>query len=72
MKIEPGKNAKGLAGAFFYVLDQADSVVGCSLFMLFFYNAPLSVFFGTLALGTGVHLLVNLLLYSLKLKKQAG
>jgi CDP-diglyceride synthetase len=72
LKIPPGRNVTGARGVFFYVLDQADSVIGCSLFMLFFYRPPLAVFFGIIGVGIAVHLAVNLLLFALKLKKQAG
>ncbi len=70
--IPPGKNARGAPGILFLFLDQADSVVGCLVTMLVFFRPTWQQALGIFILGTGVHYLVNLLLYVAGLKRQAG
>lgn len=71
-EIAPGEQAKGLWGFFFGFLDQSDSVIGCLIFMLvFFVPTPLEALV-LFILGTGFHYFVNLLLYLVGLKSQAG
>lgn len=70
--IPPGKNASGARGFFFLVLDQADSVIGCVIVLLFvsgitWLDALLLVLLGSIA-----HYLTNLGLYVVRLKRQAG
>jgi len=70
--IPPGKNARGPLGFLFLFLDQADSVVGCLVTMLVFFRPTWQQAIGIFILGAGVHYLVNLLLYVVGLKRQAG
>lgn len=70
--IPPGKNASGVKGFLFLVIDQADSVIGCVLVLPLFSSitwpeAIVLVFLGSLA-----HYLTNLGLYVVRLKQQAG
>lgn len=53
----------------FVTLDQADSALGCMLAYALLIDISAPIFFGTIILGTVIHLFFNLLLYSLKLRK---
>lgn len=70
--IQPGKNGKGLIGWFFLIVDQSDSVIGCSLAMLLFYTPSIPDFFAIIFFSIIIHFLVNILLFLVGLKKQAG
>ena len=62
---------EGQAGRWSLVLlDQADSVIGCALFMAIFIKAPFAFWLSMIICGAAVHMAVNLLLYSIKLRKQ--
>jgi len=70
--IPPGKNAAGLKGFFFLVLDQADSVIGCVLVLPLFTHITLLDALILVVLGSIAHYLTNLGLYAVRLKQQAG
>ncbi len=70
--IPPGKNASGALGHLFRFIDQADSVIGCLIFMLFFYRPTLLEAVSIFIVGVAIHLAVNILLYVVGLKGQAG
>lgn len=70
--IPPGRNTKGGTGLFFRFLDQADSVIGCILFMFVFYVPSPSEVLAIFAIGVAIHYGINILLYTLGLKGQAG
>lgn len=70
--INPGKQGRGLTGKMFTIIDQADSVIGCSLFMLLFYRPSWTDLIVIILLATGFHYVINILLYLVGLKKQAG
>jgi CDP-diglyceride synthetase len=72
MDIPPGKNASGIKGFFFLVLDQADSVIGCVLVLSLFGRITWLDAIVLLGLGSAAHYLTNLALYAVRLKKQAG
>ena len=70
LDIAPGANARGWCGALFIVIDQVDSVLGCLLaamlvMPLHWRDAAMIVLF-----CGALHLLVNQLLFRLKLKSQ--
>ena len=67
--ITPGKSLSGLKKAFFVFMDQADSVFGCVLVVCIY--APMTVGFYLLyvAVGAVTHILINMLLYACKLRK---
>lgn len=69
LDIRPGKNPAGLRKLFFIFLDQADSVIGCLLLLRLFYAYDLQFFFVGVAFGAVTHILLNMLLYFLKLRK---
>lgn len=70
--IQPGKQGSGAIGKMFTVVDQADSVFGCLIFMLPFYVPSLRDAILMLVMATVFHYILNILLYLVGLKKQAG
>ena len=70
--IPPGKNVSGMVGHFFKFIDQADSVLGCLIFMLFFFKPTLEQAFLIFAVGVAIHFAVNIALYLVGLKNQPG
>ena len=69
LDIRPGKNPIGFKKIFFIFLDQADSVIGCLLLLRLFYPYDLGFFFSGVLLGAVTHIILNMLLYFLKLRK---
>ena len=69
LKISPGKPKRGALGAFFVFLDQADSVFGMVLVVAAVYPMPLYFYLGYVLLGAATHLVLNMLLYKLHLRK---
>lgn len=67
--IVPGKSLSGFWKVFFVFFDQADSVFGCVLVVCLF--APMSVGFYLLYVFVGAitHIVINMLLYFCKLRK---
>ena len=69
LNITPGKTIKGFKKVFFIILDQADSVFGVALVLWFFYPLGIKLYLLYILIGTVTHLLINMLLYFLKLRK---
>ena len=69
LNIEPGKNPKGLKKYFFIFLDQADSLFGICLVVWIFYPIGLLTYFLYVLVGAVTHLIINMLLYLLHLRK---
>ena len=69
MDIEPGKTAKGLKKYLFILLDQCDSIIGCVLVVVLINSMTIWMFLGYIGLGILTHLVVNILLYMFKLRK---
>jgi CDP-diglyceride synthetase len=69
--ISAGQNATGIIGSLFTVVDQADSVIGCVLVVPIFYSISLIDSIVTIALGSVLHLLINMMLFVVGLKQQA-
>ena len=69
INIEPGKTSKGIKKLFFIFLDQADSVIGCCLVLSLFYPMTLLFFAMYILLGAFTHIVFNILLYFLGLRK---
>lgn len=67
--IEEGKTTSGIKKIFFIFLDQADSVFGCCLVICFFYNMTVGFYFLYVLVGAITHILFNILLYFMKLRK---
>ena len=70
--ILPGKNATGMKGFLFLVLDQADSVIACVLVLPLFGSITWPDAIMLVVLGSFAHYLANLGLFAVRLKKQAG
>ena len=70
--IPPGENKAGFTGNLFKFIDQADSVLGCMVFMLFFYIPGPADAAAIFVIGVAIHYLINILLFLIGLKKQAG
>ena len=68
LNIGAGKSS-GVIQTFF---NQADSVIGCILFMPLFYPLTLIEAIGLLIIATATHYIFNVLLYFLKLREQKG
>lgn len=69
LDITPGKTINGPARVFFIFLDQADSVFGCALVIWIFYDLGILLYLGFVLVGALTHILINMLLYFLKLRK---
>ncbi len=54
---------------FFVILDQADSAIGCLLAYRLVLPISWDIFYLTILFGTVVHLLINVLLYRLGIRK---
>ncbi len=67
--IVPGKTLKGSKKWFFVILDQADSVFGVALVVWMFYPIGIGVYLLYILIGTVTHLIINMLLYFLHLRK---
>ncbi|SFD26987.1 CDP-archaeol synthase [Pseudoalteromonas denitrificans] len=68
INIAPGKGGKKLSGIIFNFVDQADSALGCVIFLLIFYTPSFALWFSIFIVATAVHYLMNILLYVLRLK----
>lgn len=69
LDIVPGKTLNGPLKFFFIFLDQADSIFGLALVVLYFYDLGILLYFSYILLGAFTHIIVNLLLFKLKLRK---
>ncbi|MET1077838.1 MAG: CDP-archaeol synthase [Pseudomonas sp.] len=69
LNIQPGKQPERHA-FWFGLMDQADSAIGCALVYWLLLNPGLWVILAFILLGPLLHLVINLLLYSLGLRKQ--
>lgn len=67
--IEPGKTTTGFKKIFFIILDQADSIFGIALVVWLFYPIGIKIYLLFIVLGTITHLLINMMLYFLHLRK---
>jgi CDP-diglyceride synthetase len=64
-----GKTTTGLKKIFFIFLDQADSIFGCVLVLCLVYKMSIVFYFGYVLLGAFTHLVLNILLYLIHLRK---
>ena len=70
LNINPGERSEKFTFLFSFI-DQADSAVGCAIVYWLLLSPPLSVMIWIMLLGPLVHMIVNLTLYSLGLRKHA-
>ena len=69
MNIIPGKTSSGLKSVFFVLLDQADSIFGCVLVICVVYKMSFQFYISYVCLGAVTHIVINMLLYLAKLRK---
>ncbi len=67
--IEPGKSISGAMKAFFVFFDQADSVFGCVLVVCIFNPMTVWFYFLYVVVGAVTHIIINMLLYFCKLRR---
>lgn len=66
--IPPGKKRPGRVGALFVVLDQIDSVIGCALVLALLTPIGVDLFLAIVVTGGVTHLVLVLVLYTLRLR----
>ena len=69
LDITPGKTLKGFWKVFFIFLDQADSVFGVALVVWIFYPLGILLYIAYVLVGALTHIILNMLLYFMKLRK---
>jgi len=69
LDITPGKTISGGWKVFFIFLDQADSIFGCALVVWLFYDLGIGLYLLYVLIGALTHIIVNMLLYVCKLRK---
>ena len=69
LDITPGKTVTGCKKVFFIFLDQADSIFGCALVVWTFYDLGIALYLLYVLVGAFTHILLNMLLYFCKLRK---
>jgi hypothetical protein len=69
LDITPGKTTSGFWKYFFVFLDQADSVFGCALVVWLFYDLGIGLYLLYVLVGALTHIILNVLLYLAKLRK---
>ena len=69
LDISQSKEITGAKKIFFVFLDQADSVFGVALVVWMFYDLGIGNYLLYVVLGAGTHILLNMLLYFMKLRK---
>ena len=69
LDITPGKTIDGPKKYFFIFLDQADSVFGVALVVWMFYPIGIGIYLLYILVGALTHIIINMLLYFLHLRK---
>lgn len=69
LDIKPGKSISGFWKVFFIFLDQADSVFGVALVVWLFFDLGILLYLVYVLVGAATHLILNMLLYFMKLRK---
>ena len=67
--IVPGKSMTGAKKVFFVFIDQADSIFGCVLVVCLYCSMSVGFYFAYVLVGAVTHIIINMLLYLLKLRK---
>jgi hypothetical protein len=67
--ITPGKTAEGFKKIIFIFIDQIDSILGCVLVVNMVYKMSVQFYFCYVLVGAVTHIVINVLLYLLKLRK---
>lgn len=69
LDIESGKTTDSKAKMFFVFLDQADSIFGMALVVGAFYPVGIGIYILFVLVGAGTHILINMLLYFMHVRK---
>ena len=69
LDITPGKTVNGFWKVFFVFLDQADSIFGVALVVWFFYPLGILLYLAYVLIGALTHIILNMLLYFMHLRK---
>lgn len=69
LNIIEGKNTTGLKKIIFIFIDQADSIFGCALVVWMFYDLGIFLYLLFVIVGAITHIVINILLYLLHLRK---
>ena len=69
LDIKEGKTTSGFKKIFFIFLDQADSVLGMALVVWMFYPIGIKKYLLFVLVGALTHIIINMLLYFLHLRK---
>lgn len=72
LDIAPGKNATGIKGILFTVIDQADSIIGGAIVISIYTPMSAYRFWQLVLVASAIHYAINVLLYFVRLKSQAG
>ncbi len=67
--IKPGKTTKGFSKAFFVFLDQADSVFGVCLVVCIYHPMTIPFYLLYVLIGAVTHIILNMLLYLVGMRK---
>lgn len=69
INIVPGKTDKGLKGILFFIIDQIDSLIGVFFVLMLLNGMSLSRYFLYLFIGALTHIIINLILFCLKIRR---
>lgn len=69
LNIQDGKTGRGWKGLLFFVIDQIDSLVGVMLLVYLFSDITIGKYFLYVLLGGLTHIIINVLLYLVKVRK---
>ncbi len=69
LDIKPGKTQKSLIGIIFFIIDQIDSMFGVILVLYLLSDITPLMYFGYVLVGGLTHISINLVLWSLKIRR---
>ncbi len=72
LDIAPGKNATGIKGILFTVIDQTDSIIGSAIVLSLYTPMSSYQFWQLVLVASVIKYAINVLLYFVRLKSQAG
>ena len=67
--IEPGKRTTGIKKYIFFIFDQIDSIIGLTIVVTIVSKLNAILIFEYIVLGALIHIIINVILYQLKLRK---
>ena len=69
LDIECGKTNTNIIGKLFFVIDQIDSLIGVMLILVIFAKISWKQYFAYIFIGGFTHIMVNLFLYKIKVRR---